>query len=87
MTDKTSPKYNVAIVEAVTLEITAELHPLKLTAKELERKVISNVGDAREVETLAQAIRGLREFGLFTVRDDEIVELTPVAIHVVALLA
>jgi hypothetical protein len=83
----TSPNYNVAIVEAVILEVAAELHPQNLTAKELALKIISDPDDTREVETAAQAIRGLREFGLFSVRDDEIVEPTPAALRAVALLA
>jgi len=83
----TSPKYDVAIVEAVILEVAAELHPQNLTARELSLKIISDADDAREVETAAQAIQGLREFGLFVVRDDEIVEPTPAALRAVALLA
>jgi len=82
----TSPKYDVAIVEAVILEVAAELHPQSLTAKELALKIVSNADDAREVETAAQAIRGLREFGLFSVRDDEIVVPTPAGLRAVALL-
>jgi hypothetical protein len=34
----------------------------------------------------AQAIRNLREFGLFADRDDEIVQPTPAALRVVARL-
>jgi hypothetical protein len=82
----TSPNYNVAIVEAVILEVAAELHPQNLTAKELALKIISNPDDAREVETAAQAIRGLREFGLFANREDEIVQPTPAALRACALL-
>lgn len=61
-------------------------HPENLTAKELSLRIVSDAGDAREVETAAQAIRGLREFGLFKVRDDEIVEPTPAGLRAVALL-
>jgi hypothetical protein len=82
-----SPHYNVAIVEAVILEVAAELHPQNLTAKELALKIISNADDAREVETAAQAIRGLREFGLFADREDEIVQPTPAALRACVLLA
>ena len=81
-----SPKYNVAIVEAVILEVAAELHPENLTAKELALRIISDADDTKEVETAAQAIGGLREFGLFKVRDDEIVEPTAAGLHAVALL-
>ena len=80
------PKYNIATVEAVILELAAELHPDNLTATDLSLKIVSNADDTREVETAAQAIRGLREFGLFADRDDEIVEPTPAALRAVALL-
>jgi hypothetical protein len=83
----TSPNYNVVIVEAVILEVAAELHPQNLTAKELALKIISDSDDTREVETAAQAIRGLREFGLFADREDEIVQPTPAALRACALLA
>lgn len=87
MTDgETSPKYDVAIVEAAILEIAVELHPRKLTARELSLKIVGDVDDAREVETATQAIRNLREFGLFADRDDEIVEPTPAALRACALL-
>lgn len=85
MTD-TPPKYDVATVEAVILEEAAELHPQRLTAGELTLKIVSDPEDERETETAAQAIRGLREFGLFKDRDDEIVEPTPAALLAVALL-
>ena len=79
------PKYNIATVEAVILEEAAELHPDNLTATDLSLKIVSNADDSREVETVAQAIRGLREFGLFADRD-EIVEPTPAGLRAVALL-
>lgn len=82
----TSPNYNIAIVEAVILEVAAELHPQNLAAKELALKIISDPDDTREVETAAQAIRGLREFGLFANREDEIVQPTPAALRACALL-
>lgn len=88
MTDRdTPPKYDLAIVEAAILEIAAELHPRHLTARELSLRIVSDAGDRREVETAAQAIRNLREFGLFRGRDDEIVEPTQAALRAVALLA
>lgn len=80
------PKYNIATVEAVILEEVAELHPDNLTATDLSLKIVSDAGDSREVETMAQAIRGLREFGLFANREDEIVEPTPAGLRAVALL-
>ena len=80
------PQYSVAVVEAAILEVAAELHPENLTAKELSLKIISDADDTREVETAAQAIRGLREFGLFANREDEVVEPTLAALRAVALL-
>lgn len=82
----TSPKYDVAIVEAVILQVAAELHPQSLTAKELGLKIVWDADDAREVETAAEAIRGLREFGLFANGDGETVMPTPAGLRAVALL-
>jgi hypothetical protein len=82
----TPPKYDTAKVEAIILEVAAELHPQHFTAKELSLTIISDADDDREVETAAQAIRNLREFGLFRYRTDEIVELTQAALRAVALL-
>ncbi len=87
MTDsETPPQYDVAKVEAVVLQVAAELHPQNLTAREMSLEIVSDADDAREVDTAAQAIKGLREFGLFAVRDDEIVEPTPAALRACALL-
>lgn len=86
MTDRDLPKYNIAIVEAVILEVAAELHPRNLTVRELSLEIVSDAEDRREVETAAQAIRNLREFGLFRDRDDELVELTQSALRAAALL-
>jgi hypothetical protein len=58
---KIPPKYNVAIVEAVILEVAAELHPEHLSAHELSLKTISDPDDSRELETAALAIAGLRD--------------------------
>jgi hypothetical protein len=82
----TSPNYNVAIVEAVLLEIAAELHPEHLSTDGLLLKIVSNPDDAREIEAGVQAIRNLREFGLFANRDDEVVQPTPAALRACALL-
>lgn len=82
----TSPNYNVAIVEAAILEIAAELHPEHLSTGGLLRKIVSDPDDAREIETGVQAIRNLREFGLFADRDDEIVQPTPTALRACTLL-
>jgi hypothetical protein len=82
----TPPKYDVAVVEAVMLEVAAELHPQHLTAQELALRIISDANDAKEVETAAQAIRGLREFSLFCDGDGEIVMPTPAGLRAVVLL-
>ncbi|HEX6687374.1 MAG TPA: hypothetical protein VF085_01765 [Solirubrobacterales bacterium] len=82
-----SVHYNVAIVEAAFLATATELHPQNLTAKELALKVILDPDDTREVETAEQAMRGLREFGLFSDGDGGIVTPTPAALHAVALFA
>jgi len=81
-----SPNYDVAKVEAVILEIAAELHPEHLSTGGLLLKIVSDPDDAREIETGVQAIRNLREFGLFADREDEMVEPTPAALRAVALL-
>ncbi len=86
MPDRVPPQYVVATVEAMILEIAAELHPQHLTATGLAAKVIAHPADAREVETAEQAVRNLGEFGLFRERDDEALELTKAALHAVALL-
>jgi hypothetical protein len=86
MIDKTPPKYDIATVEAVILEIAAELHPKHLSAGGLSMRIVSNPDDDREVETAALAIRNLQEFGLFRNRADEIVEPTPAALRAVMLL-
>jgi hypothetical protein len=87
MTDsETAPKYNVATVESVILEVAAELHPQQLTAGDLSLRIVGDPDDSREVETATRAIRNLREFGLFSDRDDEIMEPTPAALRAVALL-
>jgi len=80
------PKYDVAIVEAVILEEAAELHPEHLSAGALSLRIVGDPDDDKEIKTAARAIGGLREFGLFKARGDEIVEPTPAALRAVALL-
>jgi hypothetical protein len=82
----TSPKYNRAVVAQVMLEEAVELHPRLLTARELSLRIIADPEDRREVETAMQAIRDLRQSGLFADRVDEVVEPTEAAVHAVALL-
>jgi len=87
MTDSEIPaKYDVSKVEAVVLEVAAELHPEHLSTGGLLLKIVSDRDDRREIETGVRAIRNLREYGLFSDRDDEIVEPTPAALRAVALL-
>lgn len=80
------PQHDLPTVESALLEVAAELHPLCLTASELREKIVSDPEDRREVDTANQAIGNLREFGLFSSRDD-VVEPTAAALHAVALLA
>lgn len=84
---KIPPKYNVAVVESVVLELAIELNPTHLTARDLALRIVSDPEDSREVETATHAIRNLREIGLFSNRDDELVEPTPAAVRAVELLA
>jgi hypothetical protein len=83
----TSPKYNRAVVAQAILEAAVDLHPKLLTARELSLKIVADPEDRREVETSVQAIRDLRQSGLFANREDEIVEPTAAALHAVALLS
>lgn len=79
------PQYDVVAVEALLLEVAAELHPEHLSTGGLLRRIVSDPDDAREIETGIQAIHNLREFGLVADRADETVEPTPAAIRAVAL--
>jgi hypothetical protein len=80
------PKYDLPKVEAVILEVAAELHPEHLSAGELVLRIVDDPDDSREVETAALAIRNLREFGVFRDRNDEIIEPTQAVLRAVALL-
>lgn len=82
----TPAKYNVATVEALILELAAKPHPRPVTAEELAREVICNPDDEREKATFEQAIRRLREVGLFDNGNDKIVEPTPAGLRAVAVL-
>ena len=81
MTEGTPPKYDLGTVEAVILEVAAELHPRHLTARDLALKIVGDPDDDREVETAAQAVRNLREYGLFCDREDGIAEPTRAALR------
>lgn len=82
----TPAKYDVTKVEAVILEVATELDPEHLSTGGLLLKVVGNPDDAREIETGVQAIRSLREVGLFTHREDELVDPTQAAVRAVKLL-
>jgi hypothetical protein len=82
----TPPNYDVATVEAVILEVAAELHPDHLTDSDLSLRIVGDPDDAREIETAAAAIRNLREFGLFDACQDGIVVPTQAALQACALL-
>lgn len=82
----TPAKYDVAKVEAVILEVAAELDAEHFSTGRLLLEVVGNPDDEKEIETGVQAIRSLCEVGLFAQRDDEIVEPTPAAIRAVKLL-
>jgi hypothetical protein len=83
--ESAQPQHDVVAVEALLLEVAAELHPDHLSTGGLLRRIVIDPDDAREIETGVQAIRNLQEFGLLACRDDEIVEPTPAAIHAVVL--
>jgi hypothetical protein len=85
--DPTPPKYDVAAIEAVVLEVAAELHPEHPSTDGLLKRIVADPEDGREIATGKQAIRNLREFGLFAARDDELVEPTPAALRAIKLLA
>jgi hypothetical protein len=84
--DGGKPNYDISRAQGVILEVAAELHPEHLSTGGLLRRIVVDPDDAQEIETGAQAICNLREFGLFADRDDEILEPTPAAIRAVALL-
>jgi hypothetical protein len=85
MTDDSAPKYDVTAIEAVVIEEAADLHPQRLADGEMRRRIVSDIDDEREVDTVTEAIRNLREFGLLAHRDD-VVEPTQAALRAVALL-
>lgn len=86
MAKKTPPKYDIAILETLILEMAAELHPERLSTPEFTWKIVGDPDDRKEVGAVRRAIRNLREFGLVHRRDDEIVELTQPALRAVTLL-
>lgn len=83
----TSPKYDQTVVAKVILEEAVELHPRHLTARDLSLRIVTDSVDGRALETASNAIRDLKQSGLFRERNDEgVVEPTTAALHAVALL-
>ncbi|HSS04071.1 MAG TPA: hypothetical protein VLK89_02635 [Solirubrobacterales bacterium] len=84
----TPPRYDLAMVTQVILEEALEIDPQHLTVSELSRRIVTDPDDSREVETATQAIRDLRQSGLFCYSDDDqVVEPTPAALRAYELLA
>lgn len=75
-----SPNYNPAQVRQVILDEALELHPQRLTIRELSLRVVSDPEDSMEIETATEAICNLRRSGLLRYRnDDQVVEPTHAA--------
>jgi hypothetical protein len=75
-------------IEQALLDVTIRLLPARLTVLEICRRIASDPEDRSEVETIKEAIRELRRYGLFRYRnDDEVVEPTLPALHAFALFA
>lgn len=82
------PKYDVSLVAQVILEVAVELHPQRLKPRDLALRVIGDPEDGREMKTAASAISSLRQWGLFSYKNDvEVVEPTRAALRAVSLLA
>lgn len=80
------PKYNPELVERAILEVVIDLHPASLTMAELSSTIAGDLGDPREVETIADAIRNLRRSDLLRNRGDDRVAPTQAALRAAALL-
>jgi hypothetical protein len=75
-----SPNYDPVLVEQVILDEALDLHPQRLTVRELSLRIVSDPHDSTEVETATDAIRDLRRSGLLRYRnDDQVVEPTHAA--------
>lgn len=75
-----SPNYNPALVRQVILDEALELHPQRLTIRELSLRIVSDPKDSTEVEAATEAICDLRRSGLLRYRnDDQVVEPTHAA--------
>lgn len=73
--------------ERMVLEEVVELHPERLTIRELILRIATDPNDAARVEKIRQAIQELRRSGLIRYRDDdELVEPTHAAIRAFLLL-
>ncbi|HSS04645.1 MAG TPA: hypothetical protein VLK89_05610 [Solirubrobacterales bacterium] len=84
----TPPRYNLALVTQVILEEAVDIDPEHLTVGELSLRIVTDPNDDKEVEIATQAIRDLRQSGLFRYGDDDqVVEPTPAALLAYELLA
>jgi hypothetical protein len=79
------PRYNPELVERAILEVIIELHPAVITLAGLSLRIAGDPHDRREIDTIACAVRDLREAGLL-LEHDERVEPTPAAIRAAELL-
>lgn len=76
----TSPNHDPASVRQVILDEALELHPQRLTVRELSLRIVSDPEDDLEIETATDALRDLRRSGLLRYRnDDRVVEPTHAA--------
>jgi hypothetical protein len=81
-----SPNYDPALVERVILEEAIDVHPQRLTVRELALRIVSDPEDCTELETATEAIRDLRRSGLVRYRnDDQVVEPTHAALSAAAI--
>jgi hypothetical protein len=86
--DTTPPEYNPKLVERVILQEAVDLHPQRLTVRELALRIVIDPDDAREIETAVSAICSLKRMGLIDYRHDEkLVKPTFAALHAHELLA
>lgn len=79
-------KRDVATVERLVLEEAITLHPQALAVSGHCRAVDADPDIAEEIETVAQAIRHLKQIKLVQRRADEAVRPTSVALHIGSLL-
>lgn len=84
--DVVPPKYNPELTERAVMEVVIEAHPAFLTTAGLVSSVAVDPQDRREVDTIASAIRGLKDWGLLQDSDRKRLEPTPAALRFASLL-